>query len=329
MVSEVRVIANTTCTRMPNSTPTVSQQAPFHPIAWVYVRLMLVALFWGGTFVAGRAIEQTTPGIVAATIRFAIAVPLLLLVAWGFEGGLPRLNLRQLLLTFGLGFTGVFLYNFCFFAALKEMPAGRTALFVAFNPVMTALALVIVLRERLSPVKWFGIGIAFVGAAIIVTRGDLVQAFHGSSQWFGVGEGLMLIAVSSWAAYTLIGRAAMAYISPVAATTYASIWGLALLAGASWVETDAEDWVAIPLSDLALLAYLGIFGTVIGFVWYYQGVKQLGAAQTAVFNNLVPVFGILLGAATLSEPILASMVLGGALVIIGVGLTNRTVRNRP
>lgn len=314
---------------MPNSPSAVPQQPLLPPIAWVYVRLMLVALFWGGTFVAGRAIEQTTPGILAATIRFAIAVPLLLLVAWTFEGGLPRLSLRQLLLTFGLGFTGVFLYNFCFFAALKEMPAGRTALFVAFNPVVTALALVIVLRERLAPVKWFGIGTALVGAAIIVTRGDLVQAFHGSGNWFGVGEGLMLIAVTSWAAYTLIGRAAMASISPVAATTYASLWGLALLAGASWVQTDAADWAAVTLSDLALLAYLGIFGTVIGFVWYYQGVKQLGAAQTAVFNNLVPVFGIGLGAVTLSEPVLASMVLGGVLVIIGVGLTNRVARNKP
>ena len=69
--------------------------------------------------------------------------------------------------------------------------------------------------------------------------------------------------------------------------------------------------------------YLGAFGTVIGFVWYYEGVKAIGPARTAVFNNLVPVFGITLGAVLLGEPVLLSMIVGGLLVIAGVSLTNR------
>lgn len=292
--------------------------------ASLYARLVLVALFWGGTFVAGRAVAGSTPGVLAATIRFAIAAPLLLLVAWRFEGGLPRLNLRQLLLTFGLGLTGIFLYNLCFFAALEEIPAGRSALFVAFNPIVTALLLSLVLRERLTPVKWLGIGTAFIGAAIIVTRGDPLAALEDISRSVGAGEGLMLVAITAWAFYTLIGRQAMASMSAIAATTYAALWGLALLMVASWLKTDATDWAAVSWSELALLAYLGVFGTVIGFIWYYQGVKQLGAAQAAVFNNLVPVFGILLGAVLLSEPVLVSMIVGGVLVIVGVALTNRS-----
>ena len=74
---------------------------------------------------------------------------------------------------------------------------------------------------------------------------------------------------------------------------------------------------------MAALVYLGAVGTVIGFVWYYEGVKAIGPARTAVFNNLVPVFGIGLGALMLGEPILISMVVGGILVITGVLLTNR------
>ncbi|MGZ3253030.1 MAG: EamA family transporter [Burkholderiaceae bacterium] len=60
----------------------------------------------------------------------------------------------------------------------------------------------------------------------------------------------------------------------------------------------------------------------IAFVWYYEGVKAIGPTRTAVFNNLVPVFGIVFGALLLHEPILISMVIGGALVITGVTLTN-------
>lgn len=307
------------------SAPSIVSSAPSAraSASSLYLRLVLVALFWGGTFVAGRAVAGSTPGILAATLRFAIAAPLLVLVTWRFEGGLPRLNGRQALHTLGLGLTGIFLYNLCFFGALEEIPAGRSALFVAFNPIVTALLMSVLTRERLSRIKWLGIGIAFVGAAIIVTRGDVLGAMEDISQSVGAGEGMMLIAITAWAFYTLIGRHAMATISPIAATTYAALWGLVLLAAASVVQTDVSDWAAVDWAELGLIAYLGVFGTVIGFIWYYQGVKQLGAAQAAVFNNLVPVFGILLSAVVLSEPILISMVVGGVLVVLGVALTNR------
>ena len=69
---------------------------------------------------------------------------------------------------------------------------------------------------------------------------------------------------------------------------------------------------------------LGVFGTVLGFVWYYEGVKAL-VRRTAVFNNLVPVFGVALSAVMLHEAILISMVIGGSLVMLGVTITNRSL----
>ncbi len=308
--------------------PTANTAAPLPAAAApatfsVYLRLVCVALFWGGTFIAGRYIAQSVPALIAATIRFAIAVPLLAVVAWKFEGGLPRLNRAQLLMTFCLGLTGIFLYNICFFAALSRMPAGRTALFVALNPIVTALLLALLFRERLGIGRWIGIVIAFVGAAVVITRGDLGGAWHDVTQVVGIGELLMLCAITGWAAYTIIGRFALKGLSPVAATTYASLWGLVLLACGAAYQFASFDWSAMNWKMFAAIAYLGVFGTVAGFVWYYQGVKAIGPARTAVFNNLVPVFGILLAAALLGEPILVSMVLGGALVIGGVTVTNR------
>ena len=52
---------------------------------------------------------------------------------------------------------------------------------------------------------------------------------------------------------------------------------------------------------VASLLYLGVFGTVIGFVWYNEGIKAIGPARTAVFTNLVPVFAVALGALMLHE----------------------------
>ena len=298
--------------------PTLASQSPL-----VYIKLMFVALFWGGTFIAGRVLAQQMPPMTAASGRFGVAVLLLVLLAWKFEGGLPRLDRKQLATTAALGLTGIFLYNLCFLAALSRMPAGRTALFVALNPIVTALASALLFRERLGAFKWLGIMLAFCGTAIVITRGDLAGLLHGNGGGIGAGEIFMFCGISSWAAYTLIGRVALKGLSPVAATTYAAMWGLAFLLVGAAFEFPSVPWRSFGWQVWAAIGYLGVFGTVIGFVWYYEGVKAIGPSRTAVFNNLVPVFGIVLAAGLLGEPVLASMLVGGAVTIAGVIMTNR------
>ncbi len=80
------------------------------------LKLVMVAALWGGTFIAGRILAQSTPLMTAAFGRFFIASILLVIVALKLEGKLPRLNEKQILLTALLGFTGIFLYNIFFLA---------------------------------------------------------------------------------------------------------------------------------------------------------------------------------------------------------------------
>jgi len=82
-------------------------------------------------------------------------------------------------------------------------------------------------------------------------------------------------------------------------------------------------WSYFNLKVFAGLFYLGVFGTAVGFVWYYQGVSRIGAAKTVIFNNLVPVFGVLLGWLLLGEQLTPSLIVGGLLAITGVFLVNR------
>lgn len=292
-------------------------------LPFVYARLVMVALFWGGTFIAGKALAQAMPPAVAAVLRFGVAVLLLLPLAWRSAGGLARLSWRQALATAGLGLTGIFLYNLCFFSALSRMPAGRTALFVALNPVVTAIAASLVFRERLRPLQWWGIALALTGAVVVITRGSPLAALHDIGQSIGAGELLMFGAVLSWAAYTVIGRIAFAGLSPLVATTWAALWGLSFLLLGSAGDLAELAWRQLPWPVWAAVVYLGAFGTVLGFVWYGDGVKAIGPSRTVVFNNLVPVFGVALAALLLGEGITASMGMGGALSVLGVMLTNR------
>jgi drug/metabolite transporter (DMT)-like permease len=288
-----------------------------------YFKLILVALLWGGTFIAGRLLAGSLSPLMSAIGRFGLAVFILILLTIKFEGRLPKLSLRQIVITFTLGLTGIFTYNLFFFTALSEMPASRTALFVAFNPIATALLISLLYREKISFQKLLGISVAVLGALIVISNGHLLTVIQNISQTFGRGELSMLCAVLSWAIYTVVGRKALLGLSPLVSTTYAAIWGLLLLLIVWFFNPNVQVLPELNWQIGAAIGYLAVFGTVIPFIWYYQGIKTIGAAQTSVFTNFVPLFGLLLGALLLNEQISSSMLLGTALVITGVVLTNR------
>jgi RarD protein len=287
----------------------------------VYLRLCCVPMIWGATFIAGRIIAAHLPSATAAFLRFVFAVLTLLLVLHLTQGlsTLARITKRQLVGTMALGATGIFAYNLLFFGALAVLPAGRTSLIVALNPVVTLLVAALFLGERLSPLRWLGVALALLGVWVVVTRGDLSQLL----QSVGRGELSMLGAVCAWAAYTLLGRKLLQGLSPLLATLWAALWGmlfLGLLALGDINTLHADQftgqvWLA--------LAFLGVLGTAVAFVWYYEGVSRLGAARTVVFNNLVPVFGVLLAWLILNEPLSLSLMIGGAMAVTGVFMVNR------
>jgi drug/metabolite transporter (DMT)-like permease len=285
-----------------------------------YAKLVAVPAIWGGTFIAGRILALAVPAAVGSLLRFLVAVAALLAAAWWIEGGLPRLTRRQLIGTVLLGATGIFAYNLFFLGALARLPASRTSLIIALNPVVTIAAASLLLGERMSPRRWLGVAVALVGVWIVISRGDVLGSVAGA---VGLGELLMFGGVCSWAAYTLIGRRVLAGLTPLAATTWAALWGMALLALAALPELRHVDVADLTLPVVLSVLYLGVLGTAVGFVWYYQAVQRLGASRTVIFNNLVPVFGATFGVLLLGEPLLPSMLLGGAIAVAGVMLVTK------
>jgi drug/metabolite transporter (DMT)-like permease len=69
--------------------------------------------------------------------------------------------------------------------------------------------------------------------------------------------------------------------------------------------------------------YLGLLGSALGFIWYYEGVQRIGPSRTGVFINIVPVSSILLAVLILGEPLSPSLGVGAVLVVGGVCLMNR------
>ncbi len=285
----------------------------------IYLKLLLTAVFWGGTFIAGRLLASGADPQAAAFIRFGIASLFLLAFAIRMEGRLPLLRKKQVIPVVLLGLTGVFVYNILFFTGLKYIQAGRAALIIATNPVLISLLSAIFFKESLNWIKGTGICISVIGAMVVISRGNLtdVAEYH-----FGSGELMIIGCVLSWVAYSLIGKIVMRGISPLVSVTYSALVGTILLAIPALNSGLVDDIWTYGAIEWISLFYLGFFGTVLGFLWYYQGIERIGPMRASVFINFVPISAILLSIAILDETITLSLLIGAALVIFGVYCTN-------
>ena len=109
--------------------------------ASIYLKLVLMALCWGGTFIGGRIATAEIAPIGAALWRYAIATVALFAFVLLIERGLPRLSGREWRAFTLLGVTGVVMFNLCFMYALARIPASRGSLIMALNPAFTLLGL--------------------------------------------------------------------------------------------------------------------------------------------------------------------------------------------
>ncbi|ENX05739.1 hypothetical protein F898_02683 [Acinetobacter courvalinii] len=284
----------------------------------VYLKLICVALMWGGTFIAGRIVTAELSPTLSALLRFGFAAILLVLILLKSTGGFPHLSVQQHVYAMLMGLTGVFAYNLFFFAALSRIEAGRTALFVSLSPILTILAMRIFFQERLQRINYSGVCLALIGTLIVVSKGEFFAAF---TQSFGMGEMMMCGAVLSWVIYTICFKQTQA--PALTMTTYSVLWGTGFLLLSARPELRCSGLMDISWSSWLSITFLGVFGTVLAFIWYAEAIYRIGASRTIVFNNLVPVFAVLLAFLILKEPITWSMLLGGSLSFIGVILTNK------
>jgi drug/metabolite transporter (DMT)-like permease len=291
-------------------------------LLFVYIKLFLTAVFWGGTFIAGRVVAKDVGPFAASFLRFAIASVFLLFITWRVDGKLPAIKKAQIIPIILLGMTGVFAYNVLFFKGLKIIEAGRASLIIANNPIFITLFASYFFKEKLNPIKVTGIIISVIGAIIVISRGNPIELLNGNVGW---GEFYIFCCVLTWVAYTLIGKAVMTNLSPLVSVSYSSVVGAVALFVPAYFEGMMRDLVHYSTADWFGIFYLGFFGTVLGFVWYYQGIKIIGPMKASQFINFVPISAVLLAFFMLGESITLSLLVGTIFVISGVYLTNRTV----
>jgi drug/metabolite transporter (DMT)-like permease len=283
-----------------------------------YLLLTLTALFWSGNMVLGRGIRADVPPMALAFWRWAIAFALVLPLA------LPHLKEQWPLLKKGwkpvviLGFIGVGGYNTFAYIALQYTSATNAVLLNSFIPVATIAISWAFLGKHLKRLEGLGVVISLCGALTIVAHGDLNILFHLN---LNLGDAWMLLAVLVWAIYTVGLAWRPSGVHPMLMLAAMTAVGLAALLPAYLWEMASGRHINVYLGSLASLAYVGIFPSFLGYIFYNRGVAEVGASKASLFIHLMPVFGTLLSALFLNEIPLWYHYLGIGLIFCGIWLT--------
>ena len=295
----------------------------------VYIRLALVAIAWGGTFIAGRSLAAVAP-MFSACLRFVLASVALSAFLLVSGKGFRRVNARQALVVSLLGFCGIFSYSFFFFSGLQHISASRAALIVALNPAVMTLIAYLFYRERVTALKVLGIVLCFCGVALVVGGGDPQGATGGpgggpAGEHVWLGEALIGGCVLSWSAYSVFCKTVVRQLGPLHTVTYSIYAGtlMLLLYAAATGVLDMDAVRRFSMAEAASLLYLGVVGSAVAYIWYYDGIQQIGVARAGVFIALNPLAAVLFGAALLGEQIPLTTLLGGVLIISGIVAENR------
>lgn len=289
----------------------------------VYLKLAAVTMIWGGTFVAGRFLADSLSPLFAASLRFLLASAALLLFLLLARVPLARPNLRQWLQLALLGFFGIFFYNLCFFYGLHYINASRASLIVALNPAVIGLASCLLFKERLSRVKVIGIAICIAGASLVIVSRNPQWLAGPVDAW--IGDLLIFGCVLGWGIYSLFSKDLNQTLGPVQTVTYSILLGTVMLWVTSAIRGELSVAVLVSLGPQQWLSlmYLGVLGSALAYIAYYDGIRKIGATRSGVFIALNPLTAVILGALLLDERLTLAMCLGGGLILLGIYLCNK------
>lgn len=302
---------------------TLEQTVPTPSDLPIYLKLAMVTMIWGGTFVAGRILADALAPMFAASLRFLLAS--IALLAFLALAGIPlaRPSVKQGLQLAALGFFGIFFYNLCFFYGLQYINASRASLIVALNPAVIGLASWWLFKERLSRLKATGIVLCIGGAGLVIVSRDPSLLQGAARGW--IGDLLIFGCVLGWGIYSLFSKKLNDSLGPLQTVTWSILLGTLMLwlTCAAAGEIHVEALRALGMEQWLSLLYLGVLGSALAYIAWYDGIRRIGATRSGVFIALNPLTAVLLGALLLDERLTALMCVGGGVILMGIFLCNK------
>jgi drug/metabolite transporter (DMT)-like permease len=288
-----------------------------------YLKLGLTMLLWGVAWPVGGFLAKGLPLLSIAALRYTVVLVVFFALLLWREGSveIPRSWVGTLAI---LGFLSVTLYQAFFLFSVHYAAAGDDSLVIGLSPIMVAVLASFIVKESLGWQKVVGLFLGLAGVVLISQLSPNVDVPNRA-----LGMSLVVGGVLVYALYTVYLRKFITTHngdggrkpSSLAIITWVSFFGWIFLVPFSLLERPwTYSW---PVDAWIGILYLALLSTVVGYLFFVQGVAAIGASRAVVFSNLVPVFGVLSSAVILGELLSIWHAVSFALIFGGVYLVNR------
>jgi drug/metabolite transporter (DMT)-like permease len=186
-------------------------------------------------------------------------------------------------------------------------------------PVLIIVLGALFFGERVSLMQSVGVVISLGGVLTIVARGHPQTLL---SMGFNAGDLIVLGSMLLWALYTLLLKWRPDEIAPLALLAVCGVIGIVAMTPAFAWELAAGAKVQWSWPVVAAIAYVGVFPSVVGYIFWNRGVQEVGPNVAGLFVHLMPMFGSLLSWQFLGEQLFWFHLAGIALILCGIGLTS-------
>ena len=287
------------------------------PTVSPYVLLLLTMCFWAGNSVVSKAVVAGVPP--AALVFWSWLIGIIALSPWALPHVLARrdLVLGNWLKLVLIGSLGMSVFFHLFYNALTFTTAINATLISTTIPAMIVGLSWLLYREAISWRAALGSVIAFAGVVVVIVRGD-VSVLVGFG--FNSGDLLMVLAVVSWALYTVLLRHSPPELNPLAMLWVFALAGLIINGVIYSSELFSPMAITVSWGDAAMIAYVAIFPSVLAFVFYNAGVRSLGPGIAGQFLYLMPILTAILAVTFLGESFELYHLVGFVVIVFGLVL---------
>jgi drug/metabolite transporter (DMT)-like permease len=283
---------------------------------------LVVCVIWGTTYLAIKIALESIPPFLMGGIRYVIAGAIL--AAWLVATGrpLPLKGSRARLLV--LGFFMLTLGNGGVVWGEQYLSSGLTAVIIATTPFWMVGVDAALGGDRLHLRQVVGLAVGLAGIVILVWP-DL--ALGGNTRQILWGILALQIACCGWAIASSYTRRHVVSADVLGAAALQMMFGggflvlLGLLVG---------EWPALSFTPrtTTALVYLILAGSLVAFAAYSYALRHLPVAVVSLYTYINPVIAVALGTLLLGEPFHLSMVVGGAVIAIGIAIVRPRVSRR-
>ncbi len=289
-----------------------------------FVIMMLTAIIvWAFAFPFIRIGLDELSFVNLTIMRFFIVCCILLILLVIQSKKFSKLHKKDIIPIFILGFFGVIVYHLGLNYGELYVSPGSASLIIATIPIQILILAAIFLKEKITYLKLSGIMLALIGVLIISIWGTKDAKLEIKYITAAIA---ILIAATSGAFYTIVGKKLLNRYSGLSLTVYAMLLGSTGLLPLTINSSLISQVSNLSLKGWFALIFLGIFSTIIGYVIWYIALEKKTASEISIYLYLIPVLSTIISFFLLNEEITYMFILGGFLVISGLIIVNRKTK---